>query len=301
MNTPLKSLIAALLVLASGAFSVHGFIPDDADGDGVPDSIDVCPAEDSSPFDRNGDGCIDDFIGGRHIEYWGVDDAAISYVINEQGVPAITNGSDLTAVQSAISSWTSLSNTDLNVSFGGTTTQTNSNGLDRINLVTFVDNSYPFSSLVLAVGLSTSFEADTLIDGRVYRKGEIFDADMVFNPTKTFIVGSGAGVDIQSVATHEAGHLFGISHSAIQTSTMFYVLPPGLNARSLEADDELVFFKAYGDATSLAGANRIDVLVRDGQTNLPVPGAIVFLIDAASNDTSACDYPRSEGRSGGQG
>ena len=294
MNSKLKIALVGCVVLLSAAFSVHGFIPDDADGDGVPDSVDVCPNENSSPFDRNGDGCIDDFIGGRHIEYWGVDDATISYVINEQGVPAITNGSDLTAIQNAVTSWTSLADTDLNVVYGGTTTQTNSNGLDGVNLVTFVDNAYPFSSLVLAVGLSTSFEADTLIDGRVYRQGEIFDADMVFNPTKTFTVG-GTGVDIQSVATHEAGHLFGISHSTIQTATMFYVLPPGLNARSLEPDDELVHFKAYGEPSALANANRIDVLVRDGQTNQPVPGAIVFIIDAQSQDTTGCDYTLPDG------
>ncbi len=295
MNTMLKSLFVSALVLVSAAFSVRGLIPDDADGDGVPDSVDVCPGEDSSPFDRDGDGCIDDFIGGRHIEYWGVEDASISYQINEQGVPSITNGSDLTAVQSAVSSWTSLADTDLNVVYGGTTTQTNSNGLDGTNLVTFVDNAFPFSSLVLAVGLSTSFEADTLIDGRVYRQGEIFDADMVFNPTKTFTVGGVGGVDIQSVATHEAGHLFGISHSAIQSSTMFYVLPGGVAARSLEADDELVYFKAYGDPNLLATANRIDVLVRDGQTNQPLPGAIVFIIDAQTQDTTGCDYTLADG------
>src|SRR6188768_3217087 len=69
---------------------------------------------------------------------------------------------------------------------------------------------------------------------------------------------------------------------------MFYVLPGGLAARSLEADGELVYFKAYG--TGAAQTNRIDVLVRDGNTNQPVPGAIVFLIDAVTQDTTGCDY-----------
>ncbi len=296
MNTKIKSIFVLALVLLSAAFSVHGLIPDDADGDGVPDSEDLCPTEDASGFDRNADGCIDAFVGARHIEYWSTEDATISYVINEQGVPSITNGSDLTAVQDAVDSWMGMADTELNFVFGGTTTQTNSNGLDRVNLVTFVDNAFPFSSLVLAVGLSTSFEADTLIDGRIYQKGEIFDADMVFNPTKTFQVGnSGTGVDVQSVATHEAGHLFGISHSAIQSSTMFYVLPGGLDARSLETDDELVYFKAYGEPAALTSSNRIDVVVQDGETNDPVPGAIVFVIDAATDETVACDYTLANG------
>ncbi len=296
MNTKLKKIIALALVMWSAAFSVHGLIPDDADGDGVPDAVDLCPGENSSFFDRNADGCIDDFVGGRHVEYWSSEDATIGYVINELGVPAITNGSDITAVQNAVNTWMNVDDTNLNVVYGGLSPLTNSNGLDRVNLVTFVDDAFPFSPLVLAVGLSTSFEADTVIAGRVFKKGEIFDADMVFNPAKTFQVGGGGpGIDIQSVATHEAGHLFGISHSAIQSSTMFYVLPGGLAARTLEDDDERVYFKAYGTESALATSNRIDVTVHDGQTDDPVPGAIVFVINSATNDTAACDYTLANG------
>ncbi len=295
MKTALLKFVVVVGFLAVGAFTAPGFIPDDADGDGVPDSVDVCPGENSSNFDRNGDGCIDEFVGARHIEYWSDEDATIGYRINEQGVPAITNGSDLTAVQNAFATWMGVPNTELNFVYGGTTPQANANGLDRINLVTFVDNAYPFSNLVLAVGLSTSFESDTLIAGRVFKKGEIFDADMIFNPTKTYKVGgAGPGVDVQSVATHEAGHLFGISHSAIQSATMFYVLPGGLAARTLTSDDRLVYFKAYGNAAALANSNRIDGVVTDGQTGDPVPGAAVFL-KRTGQDTTAVDYTLADG------
>ena len=294
MKTTLVKLAFVVAFIAFGAFSSSGFIPDDADGDGVPDSVDVCPSENASNFDRDGDGCIDAFVGARHIEYWGVEDATIPYVINSQAAPNITNGTDITAVQNAVNAWPAIPNTDLNVVYGGTTSQAVANGLDRVNLVTFVDNTYPFSNLVLAVGLSTSFEADTVIAARVFRKGEIYDADMIFNPSKTYKVGgSGPGVDIQSVATHEAGHLFGISHSAIQSSTMFYVLPGGLAARSLETDDELVFFKAYGDPAVLAASNRIDGVVTNGQTDDPVAGAAVFL--KQGSDTVGVDYTLADG------
>jgi YVTN family beta-propeller protein len=289
-TTFLKFAMVISLLLA-GVMSAQGLIPNDDDGDGVPNGDDLCPAENSSGFDRNGDGCIDAFTGARHIEYWSTADNNISYVINATAAPNITNGSDITAIQNAVAAWPAITGTDLVVTYGGTTAETNANGLDHVNMVTFLDNTYNFSNLVLAVGLTTSFETDTTIAARVYRKGEIFDADMLFNPSKTFKVGGvGPGVDIQSVATHEAGHMFGLSHSAIQSSTMFYALPGGLEARSLTTDDQLVYFKAYGSSAALAAAKDIHGTVTNGNTAAPVPGAIVYLINAASGDTSACDY-----------
>ena len=148
-----------------------------------------------------------------------------------------------------------MANTELTATYGGTVAQANGNALDHVNLVTFVDQTYNFSPLVLAVGLTTSFESDTTIAARVYRKGEIFDADMLFSPSQTFKVGGvGPGIDIQSVATHEAGHMFGLSHSTLQSSTMFYALPGGFAARSLTSDDQLVYFKAYGTPAALTAA-----------------------------------------------
>lgn len=70
MKTTLLKLWVIIAVLAVGAFSAPGLIPDDPDEDGVPTPDDLCPLENASGFDRNGDGCIDDASGTRHIEYW---------------------------------------------------------------------------------------------------------------------------------------------------------------------------------------------------------------------------------------
>ena len=296
MNVSLRSTLALIVMLTVGVISVHGLIPDDPDGDGVPTSDDLCPLEDASGFDRNGDGCIDDGAGARHVEYWGVDDATVMYFINDQGAPGVAGNSDLDAIQASFNAWTSIPGTELAVSYGGTVAQETTDGLDHVNLVTFVDNSYPFGFSTLAVGLSTSFEADTLIDGRVYRPGEIFDADMIFNPLFTFRTAPGLGVqDIQSVATHEAGHMLGISHTAVRTSTMYFVLPPGQNARSLEDDDLAAYRKAYGDAATMTNSSRLEGTVVDGQSSDPMPGAIVLVINEASGDTSACDFTMPDG------
>ena len=150
---------------------------------------------------------------------------------------------------------------------------------------------------MLAVGIATSFTADSLHNGRLYRPGEIVDADMIFNPQKVYTTPSsgGFGTDLQSVATHEGGHLYGISHSAVPKSTMFYVLPPNTEAASLETEDELVFIKAYPSAATMANSNQISGTVTDGSLGAPVPGAIVFVIDAVAGDTVGCDYTLPDG------
>jgi DNA-binding beta-propeller fold protein YncE len=275
--------------------SADTFIADDSDGDGVADSVDACPAEDASYFDRDGDGCIDALAGARHTEYWGVADTVVTYVINASGATGIGDGSDFTAIQNAVDAWPAIPNTDLTVTYSGTVAMEDAVAGDQINLVTFVDDQYSFGSAVLAVGITTSFTVDSLHNARLYRPGEIVDADMIFNPVKIFTTSGGPGTDIQSTAAHEAGHLFGISHSAVKSATMHYVLPGGTAARTLESDDELVFLKAYPDPTVIGTANQISGTVTDGGTANPVPGAIVFAIDSATGDTTASDYTLPDG------
>ena len=268
----------------------------DGDGDGVPDGIDQCPTENASYFDRDGDGCIDETIGCRHIEYWGYEDT-LTYFINEDGAPNINNGSDFTALHNAMNAWPSLAGTDMVAEYGGTTTQDNANILDQVNLITFTDNEYNFPSAVLAVGIATSFTEPTYFNGRFYRPGQIVNADMIFNPAKKFKTPSigGTGTDLFSTALHEAGHLYGLSHTAIKSSTMFFVLPPGQEAGTLEADDELAYLKAYPNDATLGSANRIGGTVVSGLTGEPVPGAIIFAIDVASGDTASCEFTLPDG------
>ncbi|HXV12572.1 MAG TPA: Ig-like domain-containing protein, partial [Candidatus Krumholzibacteria bacterium] len=296
MKTTLLKLSVLIAVVLLTAYAASGLIPDDADGDGVPDAEDACPAEDASGFDRNGDGCIDDGSGARHVEYWGQTDATITYVINDQGAPGVSGNSDLEAIQDAFDGWATIPGTELAVVYAGTTPQEIADGMDGVNLVTFVDTSYPFGLTTLAVGLTTSFETDSLIDGRLYRPGEIFDADMIFNPSFAYGTSGASSVkDIHSIAAHEAGHLFGISHTAVRSSTMYFVLPGGLAARSLEDDDLAVYRKAYGSPATMSNSSRLEGTVTHGQSGDPMPGAIVFVIDEATEDTTACDFTLPDG------
>ena len=308
MRRSIFVLTFALGILLVGSLGFSGttaqplLLPGDTDHDGVPDAIDNCPAVNASFFDRNGDGCIDDGAGARHTEFWAKSQMPFTYYINADGVPGITNGSDFTAVQNGMNAWPAIPNVVFSVAYAGTSAQQVAAALDRVNLVTFRDSQWPtyqVSDLVLALGISTSFTVDSTYEGVFYRPGQIVDADLIFNPNRAFKTptdGNG-GYDIQSIVTHEAGHLFGISHSPVQTSTMFYVLPAGTDATSLSTEDREIFFKAYGDSTLLANSNRIAGVVSDGKTSNPVPGAIVYAIDAFSNqaDTVAADYTLPDG------
>jgi len=272
--------------------------PGDSDGDGVFDVDDGEPTISAVPFDRNGDGVPDDPRGARHIEYWGDTEFPIPYVINDVGAPDVTDGSDFTEIQSALNEWATYAGVEVAFDYQGTTSQADADALDGINLITCSDPDFDFPSGVIAVGISTSFTRTTDFMGTTYRPGQIADIDMIFNPHKKFKTptdGPPDGTDLRAVATHEGGHLLGISHTAVQTSTMFYVLPPAAAAATLELDDQLAILKAYPDSVTAAFANRIEGSVTDGYTSMPISGAVVFAINAASGDTSSCDFTLTDG------
>jgi YVTN family beta-propeller protein len=272
-----------------------GWSVDDLDGDGVYDVDDLCPTESAAFFDRDGDGCIDPVIGSRHIEYWSDDALPLGYVIHEDGAPGISDGSDFTAIQDGFLAWTAVPGAEVTVDFLGTTPDPDANAVDMVNTVTFADPDYPFPSGVLAVGLSTSYLTPVVDGATVIRPGQIIDTDMIFNPTEDFqTLTDGSGIDIRSIVTHEAGHMLGLAHSAVQTSTMFFVLPPGTDASVLSVEDEMAMFRAYPEESVLAGASHLRGSVYDGLTGSPVPGVIAYAIEALPGDvvgdTLACEY-----------
>jgi len=78
-----------------------------------------------------------------------------------------------------------------------------------------------------------------------YDSGEIIGADMHFNGAMNFgecpaqgCFGLESVADLQNVATHEAGHYFGLAHSERETATMWCDASPGqVDKRTLSPDD----------------------------------------------------------------
>ena len=301
MNRKFLLLFATLVLLPSLALAQ---LPD-ADGDGVPDVDDLCPAEDSSFFDADGDGCVDPLAHARHIEYWAPEDLPFEYFIDEDGAefiatdgPAVPVDAEFDEVVAGIDIWSTVSNATLQANYLGKLAQNDADGTDGVNLVTFRDPDFLalFGNTVLAVGLTTSFTEPSVFQGQPVRPGQIVDADMLFNPARTFSASTSASaVEIRAVAVHEAGHLFGLNHSALPEATMFPALPAGFDATTLEIDDVMLATTSYPAAGAISTLTSVGGTVVDGATGLPIPGAAVFALIAGSDQKVASQYTLPDG------
>jgi hypothetical protein len=98
---------------------------------------------------------------------------------------------------------------------------------DSINLVSFTDDQYPWTPGVLAYSAKTTVMDEDGVTARITDADIIVNPDFVNSLTGTLGVADEVGTpgyyDIQSVVTHEIGHLLGLLHSGVVNSTMFWL------------------------------------------------------------------------------
>ncbi len=272
----------------------------DSDLDGVLDTQDACPMASAAGQDADANGCVDPTSTMHHVETWALTSLPLHFSFGPTGIPGFTDGSDLAAIRAGFQTWQNVPGASLHVIEDPAATQSTASGMDGKNVITFTDTSYPFPPSVLAVTPTLSSTRRTLYRGSVVLPGQIVDADILFNPGIHFSTPTRAGDwDLQSVATHEIGHLFGLSHSGVRTATMFFVQQSGSIAATLKSDDMEAIAAAYPAPALQIGYGTIRGSVVHGGTGLPVPGALVTAVslnaDNAPMDTVGSDYTRENG------
>jgi len=195
----------------------------------------------------------------------------VRFWISDRGSPQIGNGSEFAAVQAAFQTWQNVPTATVSFQAMGPT-PVSTVGQDRLNTVTFVDNTVPLGSDTIASTFSF-FELGS--DGNLV----IQEADIALNPAVGFSTSGNPGkYDVQGVVTHEVGHLLGLDHSALLSSVMTpYGAAGQLDQRMLTYDDMVGISVLYPNSSAIASLGAISGTILAGPT--PVFGAHVVAVD----------------------
>jgi hypothetical protein len=133
----------------------------------------------------------------------------------------------------------------------------NQNG-GNANIVVFRDDAWPYAGQWNTLALTTvTYSLDS---------GEIYDADMEINSSDVVLTTSDTNVqfDLQSIMTHEAGHMLGLAHSKAPDSTMGRQYMAGdTSLRTLTTDDVTAICTVY-PPNAAADPNSCDPTPRHG-------------------------------------
>jgi Matrixin len=175
-------------------------------------------------------------------DHWDFAAFPVTFSINPSVGSNVNGGSAaaISVIKASFDTWNKAPNAAVNVTFAGTSTIA-TNAADGTNLVCFVcPGDYTKDSTTLAVTFTTIATAageDTKHGTLSTFAGQIFDADILFNPSVQWTT-SGTPTDpqedLQTVATHEIGHFLGLDHSAVVRAVMYPFAPSLLTTLSYD-------------------------------------------------------------------
>ncbi len=156
----------------------------------------------------------------------------------------------LDVVAAAFAAWEQVGSSAIAFDFRGTVGQRNRDSRDRVNLVALGSQE----SLGTGVLAATFLTADA--------SGTLLDVDIVFSrsaPFTTSSVPEPGRFDLQSVATHEVGHLLGLEHTGLARASLAPFTERGdVHQRTLASDDAIGATVLYPADGALAATGSLD-------------------------------------------
>jgi Matrixin len=218
-------------------------------------------------------------------DHWSLGAFSIQWNLNPSTSGAHISGSQSVAqvMQASFDTWTSAPNTTVLVLRGpDSLVNLEKNSPSNINLICFVCSDAPFGGTeTLAVTVTTTANGPGASDGHggtTQFAGQIIKGDIAFNPSTQFDTGGGTGQeDLQTVATHEIGHFFGLDHSAVARAVMFPFAPDVLT--TISYDDVAGISSLYPQITP-------DVATGSISGKVTLSGSAVFGAHVFANSTT---------------
>ena len=208
------------------------------------------------------------------------------------------------AVRRALARWSSLSNINFVVTWSAATSISPADAGDGVSLLTIADTpeNEAFNSETTTGRTRVFFDPET---------GNIAEADISVNPRpraedgtqlQFSTDGTPGTYDLEATFTHEIGHLLGLDHSAVLSSTMqgrqafngTFGLP-ALTERTLSEDDRQKVRSLYGPKVKLG---RIEGRLADNRvagTLTPLDGVNVWAENVANGRVIASDVTAEDG------
>jgi hypothetical protein len=227
--------------------------------------------------------------GSAQADHWDLNAFPLSYTVNPSIGSNFSGGGDpIQIVGASFNTWTTAPNTALAISRGPDTT-IHSAAFDGVNLICFIcqdKSSFGDTTDTLAVTITTTADTvgqDTKHGTGSTAAGQILDADIEFNPGvqwSTDLTVTGNQEQLQTVATHEIGHFFGLDHSAVVRAVMFPFAPDVSTTLSYDdvAGISLLYPKSSPDLVSGSIAGTVTL-----QGGTAVFGAHVFAESTSSS------------------